>query len=156
MSLRALLICTLVVAAAAGGALALPAAAQQGLPVTTDPGIVDGSAQHALDHARARWARLKIRNYDYAVMRACFCPYTGWVTIKVRNGVPSRRSQAADAQLATVPRMFRQIQRLIDAKAHRLTVRYGARGLPVDVFSDPIQNAVDDEGGFGTCRFKRR
>jgi len=159
MSIRARLVPILVLAAAAaaGAAFALPAGAQTGLPpATPDPGIADGSAQRALDQARARWKRLKIRNYDYEVIQICFCPSTGWQLIKVRNGVPTKRSQAAAGEIATVPRMFREIQELIDMKAHRLTVRYGARGVPAEVQSDPIQYAVDDEGGFDVRRFKRR
>jgi hypothetical protein len=154
MPIRALLVLTLAIVAAA--APALPAGAQQGLPATPDASIADGSAQRALDRARARWNRLKIRNYDYEVMATCFCPYTGWVLVKVRNGVPSKRSRAAAGRLATVPRLFREIREAIDGPAHRLDVTYGARGVPVDVFTDPIQFAVDDENGFGTRRFKRR
>jgi hypothetical protein len=126
------------------------------MPATPDPGIADGSAQRALDQARARWNRLKIRNYDYEVMVTCFCPYTGWVRVQVRNTVPTTRSQAAAGELATVPRLFRQIQQAIDTPAHQLDVRYGARGVPVHVYSDPIQYAADDEHGFGIRRFKRR
>jgi Family of unknown function (DUF6174) len=86
----------------------------------------------------------------------CFCPPTGWVRVQVRNGVPTKRSQAAAGQRATVPRLFREIQQAINIPAHRLDVRYGARGVPVDVYSDPIQYAADDEIGFATRRFKRR
>jgi hypothetical protein len=155
MPIRALLVLILTLVAVA--AAALPAGAQQDLPPATPAAsIADGSAQRALDQARARWNRLKIRNYDYEVMVTCFCPYTGWVLVKVRNGVPSKRSQAAAGDLATVPRLFREIRQAIDGPAHRLDVHYGARGVPVDVFTDPIQFAVDDENGFGTRRFKRR
>ena len=157
MPIRALLALTLTVALVAAAAAALPAGAQDGLPpATPDASIADGSAQRALDQARARWNRLKIRNYDYEVMVTCFCPYTGWVLVKVRNGVPTKRSQAAAGGLATVPRLFREIRRAIDAPAHRLNVHYGARGVPVDVYSDPIEFVADDENGFGTRRFKRR
>lgn len=154
MVLRALLVLSLMLAA--GAALAMPAGAQRGLPPTPDPGIAGGATQRALDQARARWSRLKIRNYDYEVLTTCFCPRTGWVPVKVRNGVPSRRSVAHAGRLATIPRIFRQIQRAIDAPVYRLTVEYGARGMPVDVFMDQIQNAIDDENGFGVRRFRRR
>jgi hypothetical protein len=52
--------------------------------------------------------------------------------------------------------MFREIRRAINDRAHKLTVRYGARGVPVEVFMDPIQYAVDDEWGFDVRRFRRR
>ena len=155
MPIRALLVLTLALVAVA--VAVLPAGAQEGLPpATPDASIADGSAQRALDHARARWNRLKIRNYDYEVMVSCYCPYTGWVRVQVRNTVPTKRSQAAAGRLATVPRLFRQIQQAIDVRAHRLNVQYGARGVPVNVYSDPVELLADDEGGFGTRRFKRR
>ena len=59
-------------------------------------------------------------------------------------------------ELASVPRLFREIRRAIRRPVHRLNVGYGARGVPTSVFTDPIQNAVDDEGGFDVRRFKRR
>ena len=114
MPMRTLLLLTLVLAA--GAAAALPAGAQQGLPpATPDPSIADGSAQRALDKARARWNKLKIRDYDYEVIEICFCPSTGWQVIKVRNGVPTKASQAKAGYLATVPRLFREVKRAIAA-----------------------------------------
>lgn len=135
----------------------MPAGAQQGPPpATPDPSIADGSAQRALDRARARWKRLKIRSYDFQVRQVCFCPDTDWVTIRVRRGSPSKGSRKKARALASVPRLFRQIQLAIDRPVHRLNLRYGARGVPVTVFTDPIEYAVDDEGGYDVRRFKRR
>jgi len=153
MTKRCLLLLVLMIAA--GAATALPAGAQLP-PATPDPSIADGSAQQALTAARARWKRAKVRSYDYEVKRTCFCPYTGWIAVKVRGGVVSKRSNAAASDLASVPRLFRVIQRAITDKAHKLTVRYGARGVPVEVFMDSIQYAADDEWGFDVRRFKRR
>ena len=151
------LLILLAFALAAGGASALPAAAQSDRPpATPDPSIADGSAQRALVTARARWNRLKIRSYDYEVKTTCFCRYTGWVDVKVRNRLASKRSKAAAGELASVSRLFRVIQRAIDAKAHKLSVRYGARGVPVEVFMDSIQYVADDEWGFDVRRFRRR
>ena len=135
---------------------AAPAGAQNLPPATPDPSIADGSAQSALTAARARWKRSNVRSYDFEVKRTCFCPYTGWIAVKVRGGVISKRSRAAAGDLASVPRLFRVIQTAIDDKAHKLSVRYGARGVPLEVFMDPIQYAVDDEWGFDVRRFKRR
>jgi hypothetical protein len=151
------LLILLAFALAAGGASALPAGAQSTLPpATPDPSIADGSAQRALVTARARWSRLKIRSYDYEVKTTCFCRYTGFRSVKVRNGLASKRSKAATPELASVGRLFRVIQRAIDAKAHKLAVRYGARGVPVEVFMDSIQYVADDEWGFDVRRFRRR
>jgi hypothetical protein len=155
MPIRALLLLTLVLAA--GAAVALPAGAQQGLPNTPDPSIADGSAQRALDKARARWDKLKIRDYDYELMEVCFCPSRGWLLIKVRDGRPTKGSLAKAGELATVPRLFREVRRAIKLPVHRLNVKYSStRGVPVEVFTDPIQGAVDDEGGFRVRRFKLR
>ena len=142
---------------AAGAASALPAGAQEGpRPATPDPSIADGSAQRALDTARARWGRLKIRSYDFEVKTTCFCRYTGWVDVKVRNRLASKRSKAAAGELASVGRLFRVIQGAIDAQVHKLNVAYGARGVPVEVFMDTIQYVADDEWGFDVRRFERR
>jgi Family of unknown function (DUF6174) len=155
MANRTVLLLTVVLAASA--AFALPAAAQQPLPAPTpDPTIADGSAQHALDTARARWKALRIRSYDYEVRTSCFCMPMGWIAIKVRNDVPAKRSAARASDLATIPRLFRQIQQAISDKAHKLTVTYGARGVPVEIYTDPIQYAADDESGVSIRRFKRR
>ena len=55
-----------------------------------------------------------------------------------------------------MPRLFREVKRAIKRPVHRLNVTYGARGVPVDMFTDRIEDAVDDEGGFDVRRFKRR
>jgi hypothetical protein len=155
MPIRTLLL--LILALAAGAAVALPAGAQQGLPNTPDPSITDGSAQRALAKARARWDKLKLRDYDYELMEVCFCPSRGWLLVKVRDGVPTKSSQAKAGALATVPRLFREVRRAIQLPVHRLNVTYSStRGVPVAVTTDPIQGAVDDEGGFTVRRFKRR
>jgi hypothetical protein len=155
MARRCLLLLALMLAA--GAASALPAAAQPDRPPeTVAPGIANGSAQRALDAARARWARLKVRSYDYEVKTTCYCPYTGWVTVKVRNGVISRRSRAGAAELASVARLFRVIQRAIDGGVHMFSVRYGARGVPVALAMDGRRYVADDEWGFDVRRFRRR
>jgi hypothetical protein len=156
MPIRTLLLLTLALAAA-GAAAALPAGAQQGFPNTPDPSITDGSAQRALDKARARWDKLKLRDYDYELMQVCFCPSRGWSLVKVRDGRPTKSSQAKAGDLATVPRLFREVRRAIKLPVHRLNVKYSStRGVPVEVSTDPIEGAVDDEGGFVVRRFKRR
>ena len=121
-----------------------------------DPHIADGSAQAALDKARARWKALKIRSYDYEVRRTCFCPISSWKVIKVRGGAPTKKSVATAEDLATVPRLHRVIQQAIDAKAHQLTVQYGARGVPTQISVDSIQYLADEEQYVSSRRFKRR
>jgi hypothetical protein len=152
MTLRTVLLLTLVLAA---GATAGPALGQEP-PNPTDPSIADGSAERALDRARATWKRAKLRSYDFQARRSCFCPTTGWHTLKVRHGV-ARRPYAADVQeIATVPRLFKVIQAAIDARAHRLTVSYGAHGVPRRIYVDRIANVIDEEQTFSIRRFKAR
>lgn len=143
-----------VLAALAAGSLS-PAAAQEA-PNPPDPSIVDGSAQRALDRARAKWKAAKLRSYRYEARRMCFCPTTGWHVVNVRGGVPSKRVHANVKDIATVPRLFRQIQRAIDNEAHDLTVTYATYGVPRKVTIDTYQNVIDEEQYFSIRGFKRR
>ena len=64
-----------------------------------------------------------------------------------------RRSVHADVKdIATVPRLFRQIQRAIDRKAHDLTVTYGTHGVPTKISIDTYQNVIDEEQYFSDPR----
>ena len=155
MTKRLLLLLALVLVT--GAATALPAGAQQNLPPATPaPTIADGSAQQALDRARAKWKAAKIRSYRYEARRVCFCPTTSWHVVNVRDGVPSRRVHADVKDIATVPRLFRQIQRAIDRQAHGLTVTYTTHGVPTKVSIDTYQNVIDEEQYFSIRGFKRR
>jgi hypothetical protein len=151
MARRLVLLLTLLLATAA----AVPAAAQEA-PNPPDPAIVDGSAQRALDRARAKWKAAKIGSYRYEARRQCFCPTTGWHVVNVRNGVPSARVHADVKDIATVPRLFRQIQRAIDRRAHDLTVTYSTHGVPKKLTIDTYANVIDEEQYFSIRGFKRR
>ena len=153
MTKRCLLLA--VVLAAAAFAFAGAAAAQEP-PNPPDPAIVDGSAQRALDRAKARWRAAKIRSYRYEARRQCFCPTTGWHVVNVRDGVPSRRVHADVKEIATVARLFRQIQRAIDRRAHDLIVRYSTHGVPTKLTIDTYQNVIDEEQYFSIRGFQRR
>ena len=59
-------------------------------------------------------------------------------------------------ELASVGRLFAVIQRAIDDGSHKFAARYDARGVPVELFTDSLRNAVDDEWGFDVRRFGRR
>ena len=151
MARRLVLLLTLLLATAA----AAPAAAQEP-PNPPDPAIVDGTAQRALDRARAKWKAAKIRSYRYEARRSCFCIATGWHVVNVRGGVPSRKVHADVKDIATIPRVFRQIQRAIDARAHALSVSYSTHGVPTRVSIDTHQNVIDEEQIFTIRRFTRR
>ena len=155
MATRTLLLLVLLLAATALAAAAGPVAAQEP-PNPPDPYIVDGRAQAALDKARAEWKEAKISSYRYEARRTCFCPTIGWHVVNVRRGAPSGRVHSTVKDIATVPRLFRQIQRAIDRKAHDLTVTYGTHGVPKKLSIDSYQNVIDEEQYFSIRGFKRR
>jgi hypothetical protein len=147
------LLLTVLAALAAG--LSSPAAAQEP-PNPPDPYIVDGSAQKALDRAKAKWRAAKIGSYRYEARRMCFCPTTGWHVVNVRGGVPSKRVHADVKDIATVPRLFREVQRAIDRRAHDLTVTYSTHGVPTKLTIDTYANVIDEEQYISIRGFKRR
>jgi hypothetical protein len=124
-----------------------PSAAGQGTmpPSQTDPGILDGSKQRQLDRARMRWKAAHVRSYSFAISVSCFCPPSKPVTIVVRNGRPSAATPQNLADVATVPRLFRTIQRAIDRKVARIVVTYGRRGVPSSIAIDVSFQIADEE-----------
>jgi hypothetical protein len=134
---------------------AAPAGAQEA-PNPPDPYITGGDAQHQLDRARARWKAAKIASYRYEARRTCFCPTTGWHVVNVRRGVVSKHVHGDVRDIATVPRLFRMVQRAIDAHAHDLVVRYGTHGVPTKITVDTYENVADEEQYVTIRRFKRR
>jgi hypothetical protein len=122
----------------------------------TDPSITDGRAQAALDAARARWKASRTVSYRMRVALGCFCPedIRRPRTITVRRGLPLRPpSHLKD--VATVPRLFRTIQRAIDADVADLTVRYGRRGVPSSIAIDNDRRIADEERYYTIDRFAR-
>src|SRR3954451_1840850 len=114
-----------------------PAAVAQAPPHEPDPSIADGSAEQALDAARARWAATGLTDYRFRGRLLCFCPqsYTTPRTLTVRDG-RARRPPQNLKPIATVPRMFRVVQRAIDRQVAGLAVTYGATGLPRSISID--------------------
>jgi len=117
-----------------------------------DPGITDGSKQRRLDRARRDFRSTGVRSYRYVLSRTCYCPPLAG-TIVVRDGRPSARTPKQLADAATVPRLFRRIQRAIDAKVARISVRYGTRGVPRSIYVDTDQRIADEEIGYTIERF---
>lgn len=153
MAKRSILLLTLFLALTA--AAAAPAGAQEP-PNPVDSSIADGSAQQALTKARAKWKAAGIASYRFQARRMCFCPTTGWHTVNVRRTVPSARVSSDVKSIATVPRLFRTIQRAIDARAHKLSVTYSTHGVPTRIDIDSLQNVIDEEQYLRTRMFKRR
>jgi hypothetical protein len=146
---------------AAGAVLAATLAvgassAAQG-PPSIDPAITDGSAQKALDGARAAWKAAGIKNYQVRVALGCFCPeqYRTPRTIRVRRLAPVNPPPHLK-DMATVPRMFRKIQGAIDAKVAMVDVTYGARGVPRSITIDRSRMIADEEQYYTVDRFKQR
>ncbi len=138
-------------------ALAAPpaAAAQQDV----DPQIADGSAQRALDAARARWRATGLRSYDFRVALLCFCPedVRRPRLLRVRSGRPIGPGPPRHLrEVATVPRMHRVVQAAIDARVDGLDVRYGRRGLPRRIDIDASRGIADDEHSFEAGRLRPR
>jgi hypothetical protein len=149
MTMRALALAALLAFALA----AVPIAAGQTTHARrTDPGITDGSKQRRLDRARRDFRSAGVRSYRYVLTRTCFCPPLAY-TIVVRNGRPAASTPKELADEATVPRLFRRIQRAIDARVARISVRYGTRGVPSSIYVDTDQRIADEEQGYAIERF---
>lgn len=150
MSTRALILTLLLCLLPVGVALAA------GPAQTPDPAIADGSHQERLDAARTTWKAARLRSYRYEVRRICFCPVEPGaeedVVVIVRNASP-RRFPKGLSSLATVPRLFRTIQKAIDAGVPKLEVSYGKRGVPRSIFVDRVAQAIDDEVRYTSRRF---
>jgi len=152
MKTRALLLLTFAIGICA---LAAPALAEEP-PNPTDPKIASGSAEKALDKARAKWKKAKLGSYDFEAQRSCFCPTTGFHKVKIRKNRVSGTPHSDIKEIATVPRLFKVIQKAIDEKSHKLTVTYGTYGVPTKISIDRIANVIDEEQYFTIRRFKRR
>jgi hypothetical protein len=139
------------------GLLAAPVAAQSPAPgEIPDPAITDGSAQRALDRARTAWAKAGIRTYRVRVGLGCFCPedIRRPRTLTVRRGSPVR-PPAHLKDVATVPRMFRVVQRAIDDGVAGLAVAYGRRGVPRSITIDVSRHIADEESYYTIDHFRR-
>ena len=112
-----------------------------------DPSIEDGSAQAALDGARARFAAAGLSDYGFTVRRSCFCPSSGITyVVHVRDG-RAVGAPAAIEPLDTVPKLFALVQSAIDSRDDQLGVHYDELGLPTSITVDARQYAFDDEFG---------
>jgi hypothetical protein len=146
----------LVLAVLVAGAAAAPAGAQLP-PSGTDSDIASGKAQKALDAAKAKWKAKGASSYQMVVRRSCFCPVqiTRPHTVVIRHGKIARADENV-RDFATVPRLFRIVQKAIDKKVQNLDVSYDAtRGFPRAIFVDTSLQIADEEQGYGASRFKR-
>ena len=132
--------------------LALAAAPAQ----AAAPSIEDGSAQQALEAARAKWRAATPRSYTYRLTLSCFCAADTRRprTFVVRDGRP-RNTPRGYRRLNTGAKLFRLVQQAIDDRAAGLTVRYRGNGLLRHISVDTIEEAVDDEYTYTVDRFRR-
>jgi hypothetical protein len=143
--------------AAAAAVLAVVPAVAQAPQEVPDPSITDGSAQKALDAAKAKWRARGPRSYTMRVAHTCFCPlqYTRPHTVVVRNGRIVKAGTEARPH-ATVPRLFRIVQEAIDGKVVRLEARYDTkRGFPRLISVDVSMRIADEEQAYQVDRFSR-
>ncbi len=145
----------LVMAFAVSAPPALPVAVAQTMQPgdKTDAGIRDGSEQRRLTGARRSWKAAGVSSYSFHITRACYCPRAEDIRIAVRRGRPAATTGVELLDVATVPRMFRRIQRSIDGRVAGLTVRYGKRGIPSSISIDGSLMVADDELGYTITRF---
>jgi hypothetical protein len=134
------------------GASTAVALAPQPNPV--DPGIADGTKQVKLDGAKRGWKTAHVTNYSYEISRQCYCPVQEPGKAVVHNGRLVHYPKGLK-DVATVPRLFRTIQRAIDAKVTKLNVSYGKRGVPSSIYIDTKAYIADEEAGYTIKRFKR-
>jgi hypothetical protein len=135
--------------------LAVSAAPASAGDEEADPSITDGSAQHALDAARARWRKAGPANYTYRTRLFCFCTTDSLKphTFVVRNRKPRHRPPKGLKGLATGWRLFKLVQDAIDEKVDGLSVRYRKNGLLKELDVDQFKPAADDEYSYSVDRF---
>lgn len=122
-----------------------------------DPRIVDGSAQRALDAARAEWKTYDGHaHYRLRIRTDCFCApdVRRARTIEVRDGRPVEPPPAHLRSYATVRRLFARVQETIDDQVAGLTAEYGAHGVPRTIFVDVSRMIADEEHGVSVVRFR--
>jgi hypothetical protein len=132
---------------------AVPTAAGQTRQKTTDPAITNGSKQRALTGARKDWKVQGVSSYSYLLTVSCYCPPVTEFKVVVRKGSPAAKAAREHKEQATVPRLFRTIQRAIDDKVAKLAVSYGPRGVPRSIYIDRDKRIADEEVGYIVRRF---
>lgn len=150
--------------ALAVAALTVSACGTEG-PGGSGPGGPGGpTAIGTLDEARAAWAESGASSGEYRIqlLRTCFCqPILLDATVRSGAVVDATATspvemggtggEVPDDQLVGMPSTVDALHELIATEtpdAHAVTVAYDSQGVPLSVWIDPIENAVDDEYGF--------
>ncbi len=105
--------------------------------------------------AKAKWVRAGLADYEFVLLRTCFCEFTGEVRVTVRGGVVE--SVVPLAPEVTIPPqaiagypslddLIEIVERAITMPAGSVAVRYDpAHGFPTRIEIDWFADAVDDE-----------
>jgi hypothetical protein len=102
----------------------------------------------ALAAARRKWRNRGYDSYDFRLTVYCFCPGGGVPrTVRVRDGRVTNRREDGSFLVDSVPRMFREIARVLASpRAGEVDVTYHpVLGYPVRASLDRIEAAIDDE-----------
>ena len=139
-----------------------PTTTPQPSPSATPSGTPSGEID-ALDEARAVWAASGIGDYDFTIIRQCFCLET-WVgpfAVRVRDGVSTviRLSDGSEVEpmiLEQLPLSAEELFQFAEERQEQASFRVTydqATGLPLSIWSDPIPEAADDELGIEVSGF---
>lgn len=149
------------------GALALAGCGTETAP--GGPGGSGGPASPApsgpaavttLDAAKAAWAQSPASDGEYqlTIVQQCFCPGIA-LTVVVKDGkvVEETATSTDNSGGAVAPTLLEGFPRTVEdlhavvaasADAASSTVTYDRRGVPLRIWIDQIENAVDDEHGY--------
>ena len=121
-----------------------------------DPSIIDGSAQRRLDNARRTWRKHGPASYGYRVQLSCFCTAE---STRPRDFVVRHRRPVHPPKgwkhVATMSRLFKQVQEAIDDRADHLTVKYRRNGSLKLLSVDPEEMTFDEEYQYTVSRFRK-
>ncbi|HZG44199.1 MAG TPA: DUF6174 domain-containing protein [Longimicrobium sp.] len=120
------------------------------------PTLADEKAR--MERNRQVWIAQGIDDYRMTV-RLQGGWFSGSVVVEVRDGVPVSRHTPANepqqvppeafAEYDTVEELFAILERAFENDADDVDATYDPTlGLPLDVFIDPMKNAIDEEHGF--------
>jgi hypothetical protein len=114
-----------------------------------DPGARD---RETLEANRQRWNEHGYTNYAFTLRMDCFCAINGPVTVLVvadsaRVVTVQSTGEVINAPwIPTIKKLFDYIDQTIARGPAVLRVTYDpVLGYPVEIVSDPVANAVDDE-----------
>jgi len=139
--------------AALAAVLALPLAIAA---CANSPSGPDEQDRVALLDALQRWEAQGARSYTFMVGPRCYCGVQE-MRITVVDGVPTSRVYVRDGSpvpaalfhtLDTVDAMLAHVGSAISDNVAKLDATYDERGVPVEVFIDYSENAIDEEFGW--------